>query len=477
MESEKTMPETILLGAGGPGGVLPQSHVCLSEGEMAMVRRGPDTWLAVAGELRRRFSGTPDGPWTLCPADHQNRLVLNSLLPWTAPSPLGREGGSFGFGDRLGFANPAQVRSIAKTGLRPVLAQQSLRELQLTGRTLPEVIDCAAWAVFQEGYRKGYACDGDHLKTLPEIQNALSKGATMITLDCSLVLGQPLPEDAVQEASREDGRRYLESADAKSLGLCYTPSLLVELHKVYDAAIRLILEVYRQALAPAGCPIDLEISLDETQETTTPEAHYFVARAVEEAGVPVTSLAPRYVGAFEKAIDYIGDPVRLQEAMEAHARLAERFGYKLSLHSASEKFTALPILAKATGGNYHVKTAGTSWLEVVEVISKRAPNLYRRLHREALAALKDAKRFYAVHCDASRIAPLDSVPDQALPLYLTRNDSRQLLHVTYGAILRQPELRQEILSFLRENRALYEAEAEELYDRHFAALHAAADHQ
>ena len=48
MESEKTMPETILLGAGGPGGVLPQSHVCLSEGEMAMVRRGPDTWLAVS---------------------------------------------------------------------------------------------------------------------------------------------------------------------------------------------------------------------------------------------------------------------------------------------------------------------------------------------------------------------------------------------------------------------------------------------
>ena len=113
----------------------------------------------------------------------------------------------------------------------------------------------------------------------------------------------------------------------------------------------------------------------------------------------------------------------------------------------------------------------------MEVISKHAPKLYRRLHREALAALKDAKRFYAVHCDASRIAPLDSVPDQALPLYLTRNDSRQLLHVTYGAILRQPELRREILSFLRENRALYEAEAEELYDRHFAALHAAADHQ
>jgi hypothetical protein len=47
----------------------------------------------------------------------------------------------------------------------PILAQQSMRELNLTGRTYDDVLSAAVWAVFQEGYKKGYGADGDHLKT------------------------------------------------------------------------------------------------------------------------------------------------------------------------------------------------------------------------------------------------------------------------------------------------------------------------
>lgn len=60
--------------------------------------------------------------------------------------------------------------------------------------------------------------------------------------------------------------------------------------------------------------------------------------------------------------------------------------------------------------------------------------------------------------------------DAQLPEYLTQNDARQLMHITYGHILSKPELRAEIFRFLSENRALYEAEAEELYQRHLNAL-------
>ena len=77
-----------------------------------------------------------------------------------------------------------------------------------------------------------------------------------------------------------------------------------------------------------------------------------------------------------------------------------------------------------------------------------------------------------VHCDVQKVRPLREVSDEELPEYLLHNDSRQLMHITYGYILRHEDVHQEILHFLKTNRALYEAEAEELYDRHFAALRA-----
>ena len=456
------------------------SNTKLPDGELVMVRMGPDLRLAVSGRLCGEFNGAlREGDVSFFPLNHENRLVLNRLFPWTAPVPFGREGSSFGFGDRQGFANAAQIRSVAKTSVRPVLAQQSLRELQLTGRTLTEVMDCAAWAAFREGYRLGYACDGDHLKTLEEVRAAVAEGVTMVTLDCSLVLRSikksaaefhaeflRLPE-GIQNNYKE---RYLCSCEAESLSLHYTEALLGQLHTTYGEAFGLICEVFRQVLIPAGRAIDLEISLDETEETTTPEAHYFVARELEAAGVAVTSMAPKFVGEFQKAIDYIGDLDELRSTMSVHARIAKRFDYKLSLHSASEKFSALPILAEVTGGRYHVKTSGTSWLEVVEAVAKTAPSLYRRIHRQALESVDQARTFYAVHCDPDSVPPLESVSDADLPFYLMQNDSRQFLHITYGYILAQPELRQAILEFLKEHRTLYESEIENLYDRHFAAL-------
>jgi tagaturonate epimerase len=48
--------------------------------------------------------------------------------------------------------------------LKPVLAQQSIRELSRTNRTADEVMDAAVWAVFQEGYKDGFGADADHLK-------------------------------------------------------------------------------------------------------------------------------------------------------------------------------------------------------------------------------------------------------------------------------------------------------------------------
>jgi hypothetical protein len=59
----------------------------------------------------------------------------------------------------------------------------------LTSRDYDDVLCAAAWAVFQEGYTRGYGADGDHLKTKEEVKMALDYGFTMITLDCSEYIG------------------------------------------------------------------------------------------------------------------------------------------------------------------------------------------------------------------------------------------------------------------------------------------------
>jgi len=136
------------------------------------------------------FSGSllplPHGGHVLFYAlSHSNAERLRQALPFTAPSSLAAMTSTFGLGDRLGVAGPGQLRAIREYEAAPVLAQQSLRELRLTGRSYEEVLDAATWAVFQEGYTRPWGADADHLKTEEWVRKALRIGFTMITADVS----------------------------------------------------------------------------------------------------------------------------------------------------------------------------------------------------------------------------------------------------------------------------------------------------
>ena len=68
---------------------------------------------------------------------------------------------------------------------------------------------------------------------------------------------------------------------------------------------------------------------------------------------------------FRKGIDYIGDLGQFEEELR-FTQIASHFGYKLSIHSGSDKFSVFPIIGKyAEAAGYHVKTAGTNWLEAL----------------------------------------------------------------------------------------------------------------
>jgi tagaturonate epimerase len=118
-----------------------------------------------------------------------------------------------------------------------------------------------------------------------------------------------------------------------------------------------------------------------------------------------------------------------------HAAIADHFGYRLSVHSGSDKFSVFPIVGQYTKGRVHVKTAGTNWLEALRVICRKEPDFFRELCRFALARFGDATKFYHVTTDLTKVPDANNLADNELERMLNEPDARQLLHITYGYIL------------------------------------------
>ena len=137
--------------------IYPKSADEAEETACAVVRGPEGKRLAVLGRETARFSGEAGDGLLLCPLTANNAKELMRLFPYTKPQSHRGHPFSIGLGDRLGLATPGHVRAIAGFDVFPVFAQQSIRELKLTGRSFSDVIASAAFGVFQEGYRAATA--------------------------------------------------------------------------------------------------------------------------------------------------------------------------------------------------------------------------------------------------------------------------------------------------------------------------------
>jgi len=371
------------------------------------------------------------------PLNHKNAEVLRKLFPFTAPSRVLGQERSFGIGDRLGIATPGHIRLFEKFDAYPVFAQQSIRELTLTNRTFEDVMDVVTFSVFREGFKKGWGADGDHLKNAKDVKNALSLGFTMITLDCSEHINNNVTDENAPALPKNYADKYLgkEFDIGEKVSLSFTEAELKKIVAVYGNAITFAADIYRQFFKKGKYKADFEISIDETSTPTTPLQHYFVARELVDLGVSFATMAPRFCGEFQKGIDYVGDLAQFEKEIKIHAVIARHFKYKLSIHSGSDKFTVFPSIGKATKTIFHVKTAGTNWLEAMRVVALGDPALYREVHKYALVAFDDARKYYHVTTDIKKIPNVDKLSDKELPGLFELNDSRQLIHITYGLIL------------------------------------------
>jgi hypothetical protein len=420
------------------------------------------------------------------PQSARNAASLRAHLPWLQPMLLG-ENTSMGMGDRLGIATPGHVRAVseAKGRILPIFAQQSIREMTRTGRTPQQVMDDATWGVFEEGWQGGMGADADHLKTIDDIDACLAAGFTFFTFDPGFYVDNSSHTDDLNSL-KEKAQRFPAHMQLMETGLLGKiidlegirivldkPTLLKALVK-YGNAITHVVTLYEHLQQAAkNQHYEVEISMDETELPTSPAEHIYIVSELQRLGVLWVSFAPRFVGRFEKGVDYIGDLNAFKADLTVHATIARHFGpYKLSMHSGSDKFSLYPIFMEKTRGLAHVKTAGTSYLEGLRTIATLDKDLIREIYSFALERFETDKQSYLSSAQITHAPRPDEISDW--PGLLNQFDAREILHVTFGSVLTEKLGRGEwrfyerLMFLLKDNREHYFHNLENHFRHHLA---------
>lgn len=370
-----------------------------------------------------------------------------------APTPLGLEP-SFGFGDRLGLATLGHIDAIRGHGgpILPIFAQQSSCEMERTRRKPIDVLNDAVQALRSASYSGVWGADADHLKTPEDVNAAVSAGFVFFTLDPSDYIDARA--DDLDAATLE--RRYHEVRDdghwadhyfgrtirlTEGVTIEFPPDVVrrvaVKYGRAIAHAVKLAAHIDR-TVDRRNAVYEIELSLNESPRPTTLAEHFMIAEQCLQSTMKLVSVAPRFLGDFEKGIDFQGDRAALARSLAEHAAIAHTLGpYKLSLHSGSDKLSIYELFARVTGGRFHVKTAGTSYLEALRVAARHERKLFRRI-------VEFSRQRFEKDSAACRVSGrLENVPTPAAvgddakleEYYLDRNDGRQILHVTYGSVL------------------------------------------
>jgi hypothetical protein len=406
---------------------------------------------------------------------------------------------SFGFGDRIGTATPGHIAAMlsAGDGIAPIFPQQSIREMQRTGRNPTQVMHDAMNAAISAGWKGPIGADADHLKTTQDVDITASAGFTFFTIDPSGFVDQKADnyDEATLKTKFESVRSlntWYSSYVGKSVRLSTGTEIALDERACmraavkYGAAIQHAIELARyieSVQTAAKRPFEIEISVDETDQPTTLAEHYIIADQCLQGGMRLVSLAPRFIGDFEKGVDYRGNLNELEHSMNDHAAIAKLLGpYKISLHSGSDKLSMYGILAQATQGLFHVKTAGTSYLEALRVVAHHDPIGFREIIDFARGRYDTDKATYHVSATLADAPETNKATDKELEQsYLEcwadvapnkgfTKLGRQILHCTFGSVLTHSVFGPRVKDCLVAHPETYSRVLEDHFARHLRAL-------
>ena len=422
-------------------------------------------------------------------------LSLKNLMP----TPLGLAP-SFGFGDRIGNATPGHVAAMKRcgAGIAPIFPQQSIREMSRTSRTPRQVMDDAMHGAEASGWNGVVGADADHLKTTADVDVTAAVGFTFFTIDPSGYVDQKADnydEQTLRQKFALIAQQTPWFNDYKGRNIKLTTGNSVQLDD--EACMRAAVK-YGRAIEHTislakyidsvhqkeNRSYEIELSVDETDQPTTLAEHYIIADQCLKDSVQLVSLAPRFIGEFEKGVDYKGDLALLAKSLADHAAIAKLLGpYKLSLHSGSDKVSIYTALAKATAGHFHVKTAGTSYLEALRVVAIHDPIAFREIINFARSRYEVDKATYHVSAtlkdapDATDGVTEKMLVDEYLECWKDvpqgrgfTKPGRQILHCTFGSVLTDAKWGPVVKDVLASHLDTYETVLDDHFGRHLDAL-------
>jgi hypothetical protein len=425
--------------------------------------------------------------------------VMAATTKVQKPTALGTRA-SFGFGDRLGLATEGHAVALRRCGgsILPIFAQQSIREMTRTNRTPTGVMGDAMNALAIVGYTGEHGADADHLKTPADIERTAAAGFVFFTIDPSGEVDAQADDYTPQQIEEKfklvagvapwvaqyQGKKIsLGAAGTIDLTEAACKRAAVKYGKAIQLAISLSKHIAKTATGLKQ-PFEIELSVDETPQPTTTAEHYIIADQCLKSGMKLVSLAPRFVGDFEKGVDFKGSKAAFEKSLAEHAAVAKLLGpYKLSLHSGSDKLTVYKSLAKITNGVFHVKTAGTSYLEALRVVAQTDGDLFRRLIDFSRGRYNTDRATYHVSATLDSAPPASDVKDvrKLEKMYLglwsdvpagagLTDPGRQILHCTFGSVLTDATFGPLFRQVVTENKALYTKILDEHFGRHLDAL-------
>ncbi len=284
---------------------------------------------------------------------------------------------SFGVGDRFGHQGVAQLKAIIKAAengvhITPVW-NKSHREHEIIGTEPGDVRFEADAAVSDLNWDHSYFVDADHITM--ETVDAFVDSSDFFTIDVADYIGNNAPEEHIV-AFVEQNRKFIGDLRIPGIPEPFKVDLklLHEIAHTFLAATQEAGRIHRHIRKMKGEKAVVEVSMDEVESPQTPVELFFILKSLSEAGVRLSTIAPKFAGRFNKGVDYVGDlkqfALEFEQDVMVIAHVVEEFdlpeNLKLSVHSGSDKFSIYkPIhdVVQKHDAGIHLKTSGTTWLE------------------------------------------------------------------------------------------------------------------
>ncbi len=321
---------------------------------------------------------------------------------------------SFGMGDRFAHQAGWQLKTILEAEKKGIeitpVWNKSNREHTTIGSEPKDTLAAAEKSIKEAGYNKQWFIDADHVN-LDTVDRFLSS-SNFFTIDVASYIGQK-SEAKEEEDFMGEMRPFIGNLEVPGLKTAFniTEDMLRDVADQYLYAAQMAGETYKRIETEKGKGNFItEVSMDEVPNPQTPVELFFILAMLAHYNVPAQTIAPKFTGRFNKGVDYVGDINAFNKEYEANLMIIDfaiqQFGLpeelKLSIHSGSDKFSIYPIikqLSKKHNKGFHLKTAGTTWLEEVIGLALAGgealvfvKNLYSR-------ALTDVKKLCAPYAD------------------------------------------------------------------------------